>query len=84
MKHVTIYKLQDDGSQTVLAICKLVDDAVECEGNQIFINNLIEDGIRDYAELDPNTRLFPKDGVEFLEQLPNNFRSGYLMAEIDE
>jgi len=84
MKHVTIYKLQDDGSQTVLAVCKLVGEAVECEGNQIFINNLMEDGIRDYAELDPNIRLFPKDGAEFLEQLPNNFRSGYLMAEIEE
>lgn len=84
MKHVTIYKLQDDGSQKVLAICKLVGETVECEGNQIFINNLTEDGIRDYAELDPNTRLFPKDGAAFLEQLPNNFRSGYLMAEPEE
>ena len=84
MKHVIIYKLQDDGSQTVLAVRKLVGEIVECEGNQIFINNLMGDGIRDYAELDPSTRLFPKDGASFLEQLPNDFRSGYLMAEIEE
>ena len=40
--------------------------------------------INDVFFVSLDIRLFPKDGAGFLEQLPNNFRSGYLMAEIEE
>ncbi|MDE1970656.1 MAG: hypothetical protein KGI50_03725 [Patescibacteria group bacterium] len=84
MKHATIYKLKDDGTQTILATCVLKNGVVICTGNDIFVKNLEEEGIRDYLSENSNATLFPKDGELFIEQLPNNFRSGYLMAEIEE
>ena len=84
MKKVTIYKLHDDGSQTVIAVCTLTGDIAKCEGNPIFVKTLEGEGIRDYMDENQNARLFPKDGPLFLEQLPMNFRSGYLMADVEE
>lgn len=79
MKYVEIYKLQNDGSQKVLATCVLQKDTIVCSGEEIFVNNLLKEGISDYSQTS-SKKLFPKDGVHFLEQLKYNFKSGYLTA----
>jgi hypothetical protein len=79
MKYVEMYKLQNDGSQTILATCRLVDDAVVIEGDQKFADFVTKEGIRNYADIGEK-KLFPKDGLSFLEQLSYNFKSGYLNA----
>ena len=85
MPKVEIYKLNNDGTQTTIATCKLDGDKVVCEGeNKVFIENLEKDGITDYSG-DERKIFFPKDGLKFLEQLKYNFKSGYLNAsEIKE
>lgn len=79
MKYVEIYKLQNHGSQKVLAVCKLVGEEVVCEGDKTFVKNLNQEGIFDYAT-ESKEKIFPKDGRKFLEQLKFNFKSGYLNA----
>lgn len=80
MKYVEFYKLQNDGSQKVIATCHLSEDGqVECEGDFVFVDNLMKDGIKDYSTPEKLT-LFFKDGLKFLEQLKFNFTSGYLNA----
>ena len=79
MKYVEIYKLHNDGSQTVLAICKLIDGAVVIEGDQKFADFAANEGIGNYTG-GGEKKLFPKDGILFLEQLRYNFKSGYLNA----
>jgi len=85
MKYVEIYKLEGDGSQKIIATCALQpNDTVICNGQEVFIQNLAKEGINDYTQEKP-TKLFPKDGLKFLEQLRFNFKSGYLNAsEIKE
>lgn len=81
MKLVQIYKLQNNGDQKVIATCKLANSIVVCDGNPIFIKNLEKNGIRDYSSADLKAdKLFPKDGIKFLENLKFAFRSGYLVA----
>lgn len=83
MKYVEFYKLQNDGSQKVIATCYLNDHGeVECEGDIKLANNLKEDGIKDYSNADGvvSSKIFFKDGLKFLEQLKFNFTSGYLNA----
>lgn len=81
MKYVNIYKLQNDGSQTVIATCRLSNDGtVVCDGNQAFVENLERDGILDYGNPQVRNKLFPKDGIKLLENLKFAFRSGYLVA----
>ena len=80
MKYVEFYKLQNDGNQKVIATCYLKDNGnVECEGDSVFMGNLIKDGIKDYS-ISEKPPLFFKDGLKFLEQLKFNFTSGYLNA----
>ena len=80
MKFVEIYKLQNDGSQKVIAVCKLTDGGVVIESeNKEFAHSLADRGVRDYLS-NSDVMLFPKDGIKFLEQLKYNFRSGYLNA----
>lgn len=79
MELVEIYKLQNDGSQKILAVCKLVGEEVVCEGDEIFIKNLNQEGIFNYTT-ESREKVFPKDGRKFLEQLKFNFKSGYLNA----
>lgn len=83
MKYVELYKLQNDGSQKVIATCYLNDNGeAECEGNQTLVDNLRMEGIKDYSKTDRinPSKLFFKDGLKFLEQLKFNFASGYLNA----
>jgi hypothetical protein len=68
MPFVEIYKLQNDGSQKIIATCRLVGDVVECEGDGVFVNNLSKEGIYNYSAPE-KSMLFPKDGMKFLEQL---------------
>ncbi|MDO8663246.1 MAG: hypothetical protein Q7K28_00175 [Candidatus Wildermuthbacteria bacterium] len=80
MKYVEFYKIQNDGSQKIIATCRLNEDGnVECEGDPIFAANLMKDGIKDYS-IPEKLPLFFKDGLKFLEQLKFNFTSGYLNA----
>ncbi len=80
MKYVEIYKLENNGSQRIIATCTLQpNDTVICDGQEVFIQNLAKEGINDYAQEKP-TKLFLKDGLKFLEQLRFNFKSGYLNA----
>ena len=79
MPFAEIYKLKNDGSQEVIAVCGLVEGTVKCEGEGVFIQNLEQNGILDYSQT-PSQKLFPKDGLRFLEQLKRNFKSGYLNA----
>lgn len=78
MKFVEIYKIQNDGSQQVIAVCKLVGKKVVCEGDRMFVKDLEREGILDYST--PRKKLFPKDGMNFLEGLKFAFKSGYLNA----
>ena len=85
MKTIEFYKLENDGSQSVLATCSLDESGiVTCEGDKNLVKSLENEGILNYAEKDQPV-LFPKDGIKFLEQLRFNFKSGYLNAsEIKE
>lgn len=79
MKKVEIYKLESDGTQSVIAVCNLAGDKVVCEGDVNLVANLEKEGIRNYLNETP-PQLFPKDGLEFLKQLKYAFKSGYLNA----
>ena len=81
MKRVEIYKLQNNGEQIVIAGCYLNDNGlVVCEGSSVFVKNLEQEGIFDYDNIGVRSKLFPKDGIRFLENLKHAFRSGYLIA----
>lgn len=75
MHTITILKLQNDGLQKPIAVCRLqTDGTVVCEGDAEVVKNFTENGITDY---ETKKKLFPKDGVLFLAQLKHNFKSGY-------
>lgn len=79
MSKVEIYKLNNDGTQSVIAVCNLAGDKAACEGDVNLVANLEREGIRNYISDSPE-QLFPKDGLEFLKQLKYAFKSGYLNA----
>lgn len=81
MPYVEFYKLQNNGTQEVIATCHLNEGGgVECEGQEDLVGNLKKEGIRDYTDREKMVTLYPKDGLKFLEQLKFNFTSGYLNA----
>lgn len=85
MKYVEIYQLKDDGKQHVILTCTLEGEVVKFSGDEGLAELMTQEGILDYSK--PGfVRLYPNNGgLGFLEQLANNFRSGYLMAsEIKE
>ena len=79
MAKVEILKLNNDGTQKVIAVCSLKGEEVVCTGDEEFVLSLSEQGIEDYTASPPR-KIFPKDGRIFLEQLKFNFKSGYLNA----
>ncbi len=80
MEYVELYKLNNDGTQNTIAVCRLNESGiVTCEGAEILIKNLERNGIKNYSATDEQ-KLFFKDGLRFLEQLKFNFNSGYLNA----
>lgn len=80
MPYVEFYKLQNDGTQKMIAVCKLKDGKTICEGDKILIENLKQKGVFDYSSGQKGENLFLKDGLKFLENLKYNFASGYLNA----
>lgn len=84
IKFVTILHTGDDGWQQAVATCTLLDSgAVECTGSDAtLVRNLIQRGI---SNPNGHDRLFPDDGLLFLESLRTAFTSSYLRAtEIQE
>ena len=79
MSYVEIYRLQNNGDQTIIATCRLIDNVVVCSGDEVFVNNLNQEGIYDYNSRSKQ-KIFPKDGQKFLENLKYAFKSGYLSA----
>lgn len=80
MKKVEIYKLEEDGTQTIIATCKLQpDNVVTCEGDEYLVAHLEKDGITDYLT-NFHRIVFPRDGEIFLINLKHNFSSGYFNA----
>ena len=79
MPYVDIYNLNDDGTQSVFASCRLVNNEIVCEGDETLVRNLKQEGIFDYSS-EERKKLYPKDGLKFLEQLKFNLKSGYLNA----
>ena len=79
MKFVEICQLQNDGTQRIVATCRQEGKKIICQGDEVFVAHLLQSGIYDYAG-SLKKKLFPKDGVRFLENLKFAFRSGYLNA----
>jgi hypothetical protein len=73
---VEIYKLQNDGTQTVIVTAQLSGSEVTFEGDPELIKSLAS-GIIDY---ETRGSLLPTAGLRYLQQLQYNFRSGYLNA----
>ncbi len=83
MPYVEFYKLNNDGSQEVIAKCELANGEIVCGGDENLTANLKSEGILDYLSGEVpgrRGRLFFKDGRKFLENLKYNFSSGYLNA----
>jgi len=80
IQFVEIYKTQNDGSQAVIAVCHLADGKVVCEGEAAFIANLENKGISGNPQDCGTPKIFPRDGIKFLEGLRLAFKSGYLSA----
>ena len=81
---VDLFELDSQAKQTKIATFKMEEggsNRVEVEGDQYHpaVENLRGEGIFDYKNSTP-TKLYPDDGLSFLENLKYNFRSGYLSA----
>lgn len=83
MYFVDLFELDSQAKQKKIATFKMDEESpnVEIEGDQYHpaIENLKGEGIFDYKNATP-TKLYPWDGLNFLENLKYNFRSGYLSA----
>ena len=81
---VELFELDRDAQQKKIAIFKLAEEGggiVEIDGdhNHSVITNIKGEGIFDYKYARPG-KLYPYDGMNFLENLRYHFRSGYLLA----
>ena len=81
---VELFELDSDAQQKKIATFKLLEEGagmVEIEGNHEHpvIFSIKGEGIFDYKYARPG-RLYPYDGMNFLENLKYHFRSGYLSA----
>ena len=80
MKKVNIYKLNNDAEQVISLICIFHDNEITFEGSATKLaEKMKEEGIIDYSSRF-HTKLFPSDGIKFLDQLKNNFKTPYLAA----
>lgn len=73
---VEIYKLNSDGTQSVIVTCSLGVSGVICNGDPKTLSYLNQ-GIDD---TETDKLLYPKDGVRFLSALKSHFKNGYLLA----
>lgn len=80
---VELFELDHDANQKKIATFKLTEEngVVEIEGNHehAIIKSIQWEGIFDYKYARPG-KLFLQDGINFLENLKYQFRSGYLLA----
>jgi len=81
---VDLYELDKDAKQKKIATFKMREDEpdnVEIDGdhNHPVLKNIRNEGIFDYKNARPG-KLYPTDGMSFLENLKYYFRSGYLLA----
>ena len=80
---VELFELDRDAQQKMIATFKLLEESgvVEIEGNHDHpvISSVKCEGIFDYKYSRPG-KLYPHDGMNFLENLKYHFRSGYLFA----
>ena len=81
---VELFELDRNAQQKKIATLKLLEGeggAVEIEGdnNHPVVEGIQGEGIFDYKYARPG-KLYPYDGMNFLENLKYHFRSGYLLA----
>ncbi len=81
---VELFQLDRDAKQKKIATFKLPEEEgaiVKVEGDRQHpvIESVCGEGIFDYKYARPG-RLYPYDGMSFLENLKYHFRSGYLLA----
>jgi len=81
---VDLYELDKDAKQRKIATFKMQEDEpgrVEINGdeNHPVLKSIEGEGIFDYKNARPG-KLYPHDGMNFLENLKYYFRSGYLLA----
>jgi len=81
---VDLYELDKDAKQRKIATFRMQEDEpgkVEVDGdhNHPVLENIRNEGIFDYKNAKPG-KLYPYDGMSFLENLKYYFRSGYLSA----
>lgn len=81
---VELYELDHDANQKKIATFRLLEEGggiVEIDGDHDHrvIFSIKNEGIFDYKYARPG-KLYPYDGIKFLENLKYHFRSGYLLA----
>lgn len=81
---VELFELDRDAQQKKIATFKLMEEEssiVEIDGDHHHpvIEGICGEGIFDYKYARPG-KLYPYDGMNFLENLKYCFRSGYLLA----
>jgi hypothetical protein len=81
---VELFELDRDAQQKKIATFKLLEGesrAVEIDGDRdnLVVESIQGEGIFDYKNARPG-KLYPNDGMSFLENLKYHFRSGYLSA----
>ena len=81
---VDLYELDKDARQRKIATFRMNEDEpgrVEIDGDQNHpvMESINREGIFDYKNARPG-KLYPYDGMSFLENLKYYFRSGYLLA----
>ena len=84
MYFVNLYELDRNKNQKKIATFKFGEETfgtVQTEEtvNHPVIDSINREGILDFKFAKPG-RLYPYDGMSFLENLKYNFRSGYLSA----
>ena len=84
LHYVELYEIDRSEHQKKIATFRLLDQegsVVEIEGDyhHPVIEGIMGEGIFDYKYARPG-KLYPYDGMNFLENLRYHFRSGYLSA----
>ena len=49
MVKVEIYRLNNDGTQKIIAVCRLENNLVVCDGEEPFLDYLSKEGIKNYV-----------------------------------
>ncbi|HEY4474506.1 MAG TPA: hypothetical protein VJC06_01115 [Candidatus Paceibacterota bacterium] len=80
---VELFELDRDANQKKIATFRLTEESgiVEIDGDHShrIVEDIKGEGIFDYKYARPG-KLYPNDGMKFLENLKYHFRSGYLLA----